>query len=96
MLVNPLLSPGYGGIRYPNPLLVPHTLGDFKKSGGHPQFPRQRVIPLDFPLPINECLTEQEDTPKTPVLPRKDTSCRELKVKTTFNSANRGAPLFRC
>ena len=26
--------------RYPNPLVVPQTLGDFKKSGGHPQFPR--------------------------------------------------------
>ncbi len=25
----------------PNPLFVPHTLGDFNKPGGHPQFPRQ-------------------------------------------------------
>jgi hypothetical protein len=36
----------------PNPLSVPHTLGDFKNWGTPPNL-RQRVIPLDFPIPIN-------------------------------------------
>jgi hypothetical protein len=57
-------------------------MGDLKESGGHPQFPRQRVIPLDFPLPINDCLTEKGETPN-PSISRKDRqekSCTSLKV----------------
>ena len=28
----------------PNPLLVPHTLGDFNKIGGHPRTPGRRFL----------------------------------------------------
>jgi hypothetical protein len=30
--------------QHPNPLSVPHTLGDFNGTGGHPQFPRQELL----------------------------------------------------
>jgi len=40
----PPAVPLESGKHHPNPLLVPHTLGDFKKSGGHPQFPRQETF----------------------------------------------------
>jgi hypothetical protein len=44
------------GKQHPNPLVVPHTLRDLRRVRGHPQFPRQRVIPLDFPIPVSDYL----------------------------------------
>jgi hypothetical protein len=35
-IMNPLLSPLKGGNNIPNPLLVPHTLGDFFNLDLHP------------------------------------------------------------
>ena len=56
-----------GGIVIQTPCESPILWGTMKKAGGHPQFPRQRVIPLDFPTLNDVCLKQDlGDTPKTP------------------------------
>jgi len=64
-----------GSIYHPNPLSVPHTLGDLKKSGGHPQTPA-RGIALWTPQFYLAIVIRTGTTPVPPVLPRKDTSFR--------------------
>jgi hypothetical protein len=41
-------------------------MGDIKKIWGTPPNPRQRVIPLDFPFLINNCLGGKIGTPLKP------------------------------
>ena len=73
---------GSGSSYHPNPLSVPHTLGDLKKSGGHPQTPaRGRSLwTSQFYLAI---VIRTGTTPVPPVLPRKDTSFRNRMWKGT-------------
>jgi hypothetical protein len=43
------------------------------KNGGHPQFPRQRAIPLDFPVTIKD-----REKIKTPLKPSGEKSPESL------------------
>ena len=42
IIIQPPVIPLERGKQQPNPLIVPHTLGDKNKFGGHPQTPGRR------------------------------------------------------
>ena len=85
------------------PPAVPHTLGYRVGAGlalpdkegaasgaptGHPQFPRQRVIPLDFPVGLKIALREREEHPNSPGPSKRNVIWKdeESRLDTTHSS----------